>query len=60
MPAKTLKRKVTKKIEEQVQSALTALEKMSTRRDRENLTRFGITTRFPLAEGLLHRSLWHR
>ena len=54
MPAKTLKRKATKKmappvatlqpLEEQVESALTALEKMSTRRDRENLTRFGITT----------------
>jgi 3-methyladenine DNA glycosylase AlkD len=30
-------------VEDQVQAALTALEKMSTTRDRENLTRFGIT-----------------
>jgi 3-methyladenine DNA glycosylase AlkD len=29
-------------VEDQVQAALTALEKMSTRRDRENLARFGI------------------
>jgi 3-methyladenine DNA glycosylase AlkD len=29
-------------VEDQVQAALTALEKMSTRRDRENLSRFGI------------------
>jgi 3-methyladenine DNA glycosylase AlkD len=32
-------------VEEQVQSALASLEKMSTRRDRDNLTRFGIVAR---------------
>jgi 3-methyladenine DNA glycosylase AlkD len=30
-------------VEDQVQAALTALEKLSTKRDRENLARFGIT-----------------
>jgi 3-methyladenine DNA glycosylase AlkD len=56
MPAKTTRKKpsATRKpvrtpgarqagVEEQVQAALASLEKMSTRRDRDNLARFGIT-----------------
>ena len=41
MPAKTAK----KSIEDEVQSALSSLEEMSTDRDRENLTRFGINAK---------------
>jgi 3-methyladenine DNA glycosylase AlkD len=56
MPARTIRKKpsATRKpvtapgarqagVEEQVQAALASLEKMSTRRDRDNLARFGIT-----------------
>jgi 3-methyladenine DNA glycosylase AlkD len=56
MPARTTRKKpsATRKpvrtprarqagVEEQVQAALASLEKMSTRRDRDNLARFGIT-----------------
>jgi hypothetical protein len=56
MPARTMRKKpsTTRKpagaprapqagVEEQVQAALASLEKMSTRRDRDNLARFGIT-----------------
>ncbi len=42
MPAKTTKKKPGKTVEEEVQAALSWLERMSTRRDRENLARFGI------------------
>jgi 3-methyladenine DNA glycosylase AlkD len=45
MPARTTKakKKPGKDVEEQVQAALAWLERKSTRRDRENLARFGIT-----------------
>jgi len=43
MPARTTK-KPKKSIDDDVQSALSSLEEMSTDRDRGNLSRFGITT----------------
>ena len=42
MPVKATKKKLAKDVEKNVQVALASLEKMSTRRDRENLARFGI------------------
>ena len=44
MPAKSAKN-AKKSIEDEVQSALSSLEEMSTDRDRENLTRFGINAK---------------
>ena len=44
MPARTTK-KPKKSIEDEVQSALSSLEEMSTDRDRENLVRFGINAK---------------
>ena len=44
MPAKSAK-KAKKSIEDEVQYALSSLEEMSTDRDRENLTRFGINAK---------------
>ena len=41
-PAKTIRR-AKHSLEAEVQAALSLLERMSTKRDRENLTRFGIT-----------------
>ncbi len=42
---KTVANEAAKSVQEQVQFALASLKKMSTRKDRDNLTRFGITAK---------------